>query len=322
MPSGTENHLGDTILRVEDLHKRYGKDEVLKGVSLELRRGETKVVIGPSGTGKSTLLRCINQLSVPDKGRVWLDDVEITHARTNINHVRAQIGFVFQDFNLFNHLTALQNVSLGLIRVKKMRRDAALERARKELARVGLEAKAGAYPAELSGGQKQRLAIGVALINNPELVFLDEPTTGLDPQARRNIWAIVSGLTASGKTVILTTHYMEEAEALSQMVCIMDHGKVIAQGSPRELTSKLSQETIVEFLAPDGASFSPALAERCTITRGEGGLVSVKTSDLVGTLGGLLDWSRSSGEPLAEMTVRQPNLEDVFLSLTGRRLRS
>ncbi|MEI6171300.1 MAG: amino acid ABC transporter ATP-binding protein, partial [bacterium] len=198
MPAGKEDHLGDVILRVEDLHKRYGKDEILKGVSLELRRGETKVIIGPSGTGKSTLLRCINQLSVPDKGRVWLEGVEITQARTNINHIRAQIGFVFQDFNLFSHLTALHNVSLGLIRVRKMAKGAALERAREELARVGLAEKACSYPAELSGGQKQRVSIARALAMDPKLILFDEPTSALDPELIGEVLEVMIQLACGG----------------------------------------------------------------------------------------------------------------------------
>ena len=142
----------NALLVVEDVHKRYGKEEVLKGVSFQLEKGETKVIIGPSGTGKSTLLRCINRLTEPDRGRVWLDGVEVTSPKTNINSIRAQIGFVFQDFNLFTHLTALENVRLGPMRVLGMKKTDATELAREELARVGLADKANAYPAELSGG--------------------------------------------------------------------------------------------------------------------------------------------------------------------------
>ncbi len=301
------------LMKVMNLVKHYGEVRAVDGVSFSVPRSEVFTLLGPNGAGKTTTLEILEGIREADSGEIEIFGERL---RRIDRATKERIGVLLQEGSFEPYLKVREVLALFASFFRSPRSPAEM------LRKIALEEKANALVKTLSGGQKQRLAIGVALINDPELVFLDEPTTGLDPQARRNIWAIVSGLTASGKTVILTTHYMEEAEALSQMVCIMDHGKVIAQGSPRELTSKLSQETIVEFLAPDGASFSPALAERCTITRGEGGLVSVKTSDLVGTLGSLLDWSRSSGEPLAEMTVRQPNLEDVFLSLTGRRLRS
>jgi polar amino acid transport system ATP-binding protein len=248
MPAGKEDHIGDVILRVEDLHKRYGKDEILKGVSLELRRGETKVIIGPSGTGKSTLLRCINQLSVPDKGRVWLEDVEITHARTNINHIRAQIGFVFQDFNLFNHLTAVQNVSLGLVRVKGMPRDAALQRAREELARVGLAAKEGSYPAELSGGQKQRVSIARALAMDPKLILFDEPTSALDPELIGEVLEVMIGLARGGMTMIVVSHEMGFARAVADRIIFMEGGVILEEGTPAELFTCPRCERTGQFL--------------------------------------------------------------------------
>ena len=248
MPAGTGNHLGNVILRVEDLHKRYGKDEILKGVSLELRRGETKVIIGPSGTGKSTLLRCINQLSVPDKGRVWLEDVEITHARTNINHVRAQIGFVFQDFNLFSHLTALRNVTLGLTRVKNMPKADAEARAREELARVGLAAKADAYPAELSGGQKQRVSIARALAMDPKLILFDEPTSALDPELIGEVLEVMMGLARGGMTMIVVSHEMGFARAVADKIVFMEGGGILEEGTPTELFTCPRCERTGQFL--------------------------------------------------------------------------
>ncbi|HIC96222.1 TPA: amino acid ABC transporter ATP-binding protein, partial [Candidatus Bipolaricaulota bacterium] len=161
----------EAILIIEDIHKRYGREEVLRGVSFEVAKGETKVIIGPSGTGKSTLLRCINRLTPPDRGRVWLDGVEVSHPKTNINKIRAQIGFVFQDFNLFTHLTALDNVRLGLLKVKRLDRKRATEIALAELERVGLADKVRAYPAELSGGQQQRVSIARALAMDPKVIL-------------------------------------------------------------------------------------------------------------------------------------------------------
>jgi len=248
MPAGTGNHLGDVILRVEDLHKRYGKDEILKGVSFELRRGETKVVIGPSGTGKSTLLRCINQLSVPDKGHVWLEDVEITHGKTNINHVRAQIGFVFQDFNLFNHLTALRNVSLALVRVKKVPKADAEKRAREELARVGLAEKVNAYPAELSGGQKQRVSIARALAMDPKLILFDEPTSALDPELIGEVLEVMIQLARGGMTMIVVSHEMGFARAVADKIIFMEGGGILEEGTPTELFTCPRCERTGQFL--------------------------------------------------------------------------
>lgn len=245
---GTGDHLGNVILRVEDLHKRYGKDEILKGVSLELRRGETKVIIGPSGTGKSTLLRCINQLSVPDKGRVWLEDVEITHARTNINLIRAQIGFVFQDFNLFSHLTVLRNVTLGLIKVRGMSKTAAEARATDELARVGLAAKANAYPAELSGGQKQRVSIARALAMDPKLILFDEPTSALDPELIGEVLEVMMGLARGGMTMIVVSHEMGFARAVADKIIFMEGGGILEEGTPTELFTCPRCERTGQFL--------------------------------------------------------------------------
>jgi polar amino acid transport system ATP-binding protein len=247
MATGT-GATSDVILRVEDLHKKYGKDEVLKGVSLELRRGETKVVIGPSGTGKSTLLRCINQLSVPDKGRVWLEDVEITHARTNINHARAQIGFVFQDFNLFAHLPALENVALGLVKVKRMPKKEAVVRAREELARVGLAEKAASYPAELSGGQKQRVSIARALAMDPKLILFDEPTSALDPELIGEVLEVMIQLARGGMTMIVVSHEMGFARAVADRIIFMEGGVILEEGTPTELFTCPRCERTGQFL--------------------------------------------------------------------------
>jgi polar amino acid transport system ATP-binding protein len=163
------------MLEVKNIHKRYGKTIVLDGVSFSMGKGETKVIIGPSGTGKSTLLRCINQLSPPDKGRVWLEEIEITDKKTDINQIRQKIGFVFQEFNLFNHLSALKNVSIGLEKVKNIDKEKAKKIALEELERVGLKNQADQYPAQLSGGQKQRVGIARALAMNPLIILFDEP---------------------------------------------------------------------------------------------------------------------------------------------------
>ncbi|MGB9758100.1 MAG: amino acid ABC transporter ATP-binding protein [Candidatus Bipolaricaulaceae bacterium] len=236
------------LLRVEDLHKRYGKEEVLKGVSFSLEKGETKVIIGPSGTGKSTLLRCINRLTEPDRGRVWLEDVEITSPKVNINRIRAQIGFVFQDFNLFTHLTALDNVRLGLIRVKGMSKKEATARAMEELARVGLADKANAYPAELSGGQQQRVSIARALAMDPKLILFDEPTSALDPELIGEVLAVMEDLAKSGMTMLVVTHEMGFARTVADEIIFMEKGVIVEQGPPEQIFSSPKHPRTAEFL--------------------------------------------------------------------------
>ena len=236
------------LLVVEDLHKRYGKEEVLRGVSLELEKGETKVIIGPSGTGKSTLLRCINRLTEPDRGRIWLDGVEVTSPGTNIYKIRAQIGFVFQDFNLFTHLTALDNVALGLIRVRRMPKKEAKERALKELARVGLADKADAYPAQLSGGQNQRVSIARALAMDPKLILFDEPTSALDPELIGEVLEVMIELAEGGMTMLVVTHEMGFARAVADEIIFMEHGVIVEQGPPEVLFTSPKVPRTAEFL--------------------------------------------------------------------------
>jgi len=301
------------VLKVTDLAKRYGDVRAVDGVSFIVAPAEVFTLLGPNGAGKTTTLEILEGIRESDSGEIEIFGERV---RRVDRAAKERIGVLLQEGNFEPHLKVREVLALFASFFRSAKPPAEM------LREIALEDKANALVKNLSGGQKQRLAIGVALINDPELVFLDEPTTGLDPQARHNIWSIVSDLTAAGKTIILTTHYMEEAEELSHTVCIMDHGKVIAEGTPRELTARLGQDTIVEFVAPESVAFPASVTEGCRLSRGEEGLVSVKTADLAATLGCLLDWSRSSGIPLAQMAVRQPNLEDVFLSLTGRRLRT
>lgn len=237
-----------SLLKVENIHKRYGKEEVLKGVSFRLERGETKVVIGPSGTGKSTLLRCINQLSPPDKGRVWLDGVEVTHSKSNINQLRAMIGFVFQDFNLFAHLTALANVRIAPMKVRGMKKEEATTLAMEELERVGLGDKASAYPAQLSGGQQQRVSIARALAMSPKLILFDEPTSALDPELIGEVLEVMIALAKNGMTMLVVSHEMGFARSVADEIIFMEHGVIVEQGSPEQLFSHPKQQRTGEFL--------------------------------------------------------------------------
>jgi len=240
--------MSQIILKVEDIHKNYGELEVLKGISFQVKRGETKVIIGPSGTGKSTLLRCINQLTPPDKGRVWLDGVEITDPRVDINRIRSSIGMVFQDFNLFSHLTALDNVRIGLIKVKGMQKREATDLAIEELQRVGLGDKASSYPAELSGGQQQRVSIARALAMNPKLILFDEPTSALDPELIGEVLEVMVNLAKEGMTMLVVSHEMGFARSVANEIIFMERGVIVEQGPPQQLFTRPKHKRTGEFL--------------------------------------------------------------------------
>lgn len=235
-----------TILRIRDLHKSFGDNEVLKGVSLSLQKGENKVVIGPSGTGKSTMLNNINMLIPADKGEIYLDGEKIT--RTKINKIRQQIGFVFQDFGLFNHLTALGNVMVGLTKVKKMDKKDAEKLAYEELDRVGLKEFADQYPAELSGGQKQRVSIARALAMKPKLILFDEPTSALDPELIGEVLTVMKELAKEGMTMLVVTHEMGFARTVSDEIIFMEDGYIVEQGPPKQLFDNPKFERTREFL--------------------------------------------------------------------------
>jgi polar amino acid transport system ATP-binding protein len=235
------------MLELKNIHKAYGKNEILKGISFEMDKGETKVVIGPSGTGKSTLLRCINQLHPPDKGEVWLDGEEITNKKININLIRQKIGFVFQDFNLFNHFTALKNVSIGLEKVKKIDKEKAKKRALEELKRVGLEKQANQYPAELSGGQQQRVGIARALAMDPIIMLFDEPTSALDPELIGEVLEVMQSL-AGKVTMLVVTHEMGFARNVADEIIFMENGIIVESGPPRKMFKNPDKKRTGQFL--------------------------------------------------------------------------
>lgn len=238
----------DPIVRIENLHKSYGDLEVLKGVSLDVDRGEVLVIIGPSGTGKSTLLRCINLLTYPDAGSIWVDGVEVTHADTDINKLRAQVGMVFQEFNLFTHMTALDNVMVGPVKVRKMSKETARELAEFELERVGLADKADVYPGQLSGGQKQRVAIARALAMNPKVLLFDEPTSALDPELIGEVLEVMKKLAREHMTMLVVTHEMGFAKEVSNRIIFMENGTIVEEGPPRQLFYQPKHERTGEFL--------------------------------------------------------------------------
>ena len=240
--------MSDYILRVVDLHKNFGEREILHGISFNVKKGETIVFIGPSGTGKSTLLRCINQLTVPDRGHVYIDDDEITGCGHRISEYRQRIGMVFQNFNLFDHLTAVQNVEIAPIRVRRMDPVKAREKAMVELRRVGMEDWADHYPSELSGGQAQRVSIARSLAMDPEVILFDEPTSALDPELTREVLEVMKDLSKSGMTMLVVTHEMGFAQSVATEVVFMEGGQIVEQGPPSEIMKNPRHPRTREFI--------------------------------------------------------------------------
>jgi polar amino acid transport system ATP-binding protein len=236
------------IIKIEDIHKAYGDEEVLKGISMEIMEGEVVVLVGPSGTGKSTLLRCVNQLTVPDKGRVWVNGMELTDPNIDINYARRHIGMVFQDFNLFNHLTVLGNVMLGLTQVLGMKKIDAQDRAMQEIIRVGLQEKCNSYPAQLSGGQKQRVAIARSLAMDPIMMLFDEPTSALDPELIGEVLAVMKDLALGGMTMLCVTHEIGFAREVCSRLVFMEGGVIVEEGTPEQLLQNPRFERTKQFL--------------------------------------------------------------------------
>jgi polar amino acid transport system ATP-binding protein len=236
----------DVILQAENIHKSYGKDKILDGISFEVKRGECIIIVGPSGTGKSTLLRCINYLVPPDKGHIWFNGQEVI--RKNVNQVRLKMSMVFQDFALFDHLTALSNVMIGLTKGKKIDTDTAREIAIAKLTDVGLANRMKAYPGELSGGQKQRVGIARALAMEPELILFDEPTSALDPELIGEVLEIMKSLAKKNMTMMVVTHEMGFARSAGNRMFFMEGGKIIEEGSIQQLFSNPREKRTGEFL--------------------------------------------------------------------------
>lgn len=241
--------MGKEIIRLEGIKKSYGQSEVLKGIDLSVNESEVVVLLGPSGTGKSTLLRCINLLTVPTEGHVWVSGQELTAPKVNINHAREHLGMVFQEFNLFAHLRAIDNVAVGLTKVLGVKKAEAQEKARIELERVGLGDKLDLYPGQLSGGQKQRVAIARALAMDPEVMLFDEPTSALDPEMVGEVLQVIKSLVKTGMTTVIVTHEMGFAKEVSDRVFFMDGGIIAEKGSPDQVFNHPSNPRTKEFLS-------------------------------------------------------------------------
>jgi polar amino acid transport system ATP-binding protein len=241
--------MSEVIISLEDLHKYFGQIEAVKGVDLEVRRGEVVVIIGPSGSGKSTILRCINHLEVPTAGSVVIDGEKLGEKSVDLNQIRAEVGMVFQQFNLFPHLTVLENVTIAQRLVRKREKDEAEEVARRQLERVGIPEKAKSYPHELSGGQQQRVAIARALAMDPKIMLFDEPTSALDPEMIKEVLDVMLKLAREGMTMVVVTHEMGFARAAANRVVFVDEGEIVEVGTPEHFFTEPQHERTKLFLS-------------------------------------------------------------------------
>jgi polar amino acid transport system ATP-binding protein len=240
---------GVPAIDVQELHKYFGENEVLKGIDFHVDPGEVVCVVGPSGSGKSTLLRCVNRLEEPNGGKIFVEGVDITDPETDLDDIRTRIGIVFQSFNLFPHLTVMRNLTLAQQRVKKRSKSEAEEIARRNLERVGLAEKEDAYPAHLSGGQQQRVAIARALSMDPDMMLFDEPTSALDPELVGDVLEVMKSLAQEGMTMMVVTHEMGFAREVGDRVVFMDGGVVVEEGTPAEVLDNARHPRTQEFLS-------------------------------------------------------------------------
>jgi polar amino acid transport system ATP-binding protein len=237
------------IIEVKNLYKYFGDVEALRGVSLTVERGKVVVIVGPSGSGKSTLLRCINHLEVETDGEVWVDGLQLNERNRNINEIRAEIGMVFQLFNLFPHLSALDNIVLAQKVVRGRNKEEAIKVAMQQLERVGIAEKANVFPGQLSGGQQQRVAIARALAMNPKIMLFDEPTSALDPEMIKEVLDVMLDLAKEGMTMVVVTHEMGFARAAADQAIFMDQGLIVEQGSPEQLFNQPKEARTQLFLS-------------------------------------------------------------------------
>jgi ABC-2 type transport system ATP-binding protein len=305
-------------IRCRDLHKQYPARpqpvDAVNGLDLEVFTGECFGLLGPNGAGKTTTIEILEGLLTPTAG-----EVEILGRRwgENDDALRQRLGISLQETRLAEKITVRETVTLFRSFYARGQDPAAV------LEQVDLTEKANAYVGKLSGGQRQRLAVACALVGDPELVFLDEPTMGLDPNARRQLWEILRQFKAQGRTILLTTHYMDEAERLCDRIAIVDHGKIIALGTPAELIARLGGDHLIEFALNNGAVFDErplrALPDVIGVRRHDDSYYLTVSAPHV-ALPALLEWLQASHQPLARLTTRHASLEDVFVSLTGRQL--
>ncbi len=306
---------GQTLpaIQISNLVKRYGDLTAVNGISLAVEDKQIFGILGPNGAGKTTTLEIVEGIRKPDGGEVRILGLDIVEKQKEIKQL---IGVQLQSTATPDRLTVRETIVLfATFYEHSLPSD-------QVIAHVQLEAKADARVEELSGGQAQRLAIGLALVNDPKVIFLDEPTTGLDPAARRNLWDVIEGLRTGGKTIVITTHYMEEAERLCDIVAIMDQGKIVAQDTPANLIRTLGESQAIEFTAAGtikpGEMESLPSVSRVAVAQG---VYSLFTTDATATLHALIEQSGHNGWKAEDIKIRSATLEDVFVKLTGRRLR-
>lgn len=303
----------NTVIQVENLRKHYQDVKAVDGISFHVRKGQVFTLLGPNGAGKTTTVEILEGLKEPDGGDMKILG-ETCHQVSR--SLKDRMGVLLQETVFVNRLRVIEIAHLfASFFSRSLPPEEILEI-------ISLQDKAKAFVENLSGGQRQRLAIGMALINDPEIIFMDEPTTGLDPQARRNVWSLIERLKGEKKTIFLTTHYMEEAERLSDYVYIMDHGKIIAKGTPQGLIKDLNMESIIEIQKKGiEGDLLGELKETFREIRETDKVFYLYTEDLTKTLTDLLEWGKDRSLSFTNLTFRQPNLEDVFLALTGKGLR-
>ncbi|MBU3804375.1 MAG: amino acid ABC transporter ATP-binding protein [Candidatus Cellulosilyticum pullistercoris] len=237
------------MIKVNNLYKSFGSIDVLRGINDYIDKGEVVVIIGPSGSGKSTYLRCINQMEEVTSGQILIDNEDITDPKVDINEVRQKVGMVFQHFNLFPHMTVLENITLAPMKIKKLSKEEATKEAYVLLEKVGLKEKANEYPNNLSGGQKQRIAIARALAMKPEVMLFDEPTSALDPEMVKEVLQVIKDLADEGMTMMIVTHEMGFAKEVGTRLLFIDQGKIIEQGCPKEIFDAPKEERTKAFLS-------------------------------------------------------------------------
>jgi len=236
------------VIKIENLHKSFGQNEVLKGITTTIEKGEIVAIVGPSGSGKSTFLRCMNVLETPTNGHIWIGNEEVTNPKTNIMSVRENVGMVFQHFHLFPHMTVLENITYAPVNVKGVAKPEAEKKAKELLEKVGLLDKKDAYPNRLSGGQKQRVAIARALAMEPEVMLFDEPTSALDPEMVKEVLEVMKSLVTTGMTMAIVTHEMGFAKEVADRVLFLDSGKLVEDTSPEQFFTEPKSKRAQEFL--------------------------------------------------------------------------
>jgi ABC-2 type transport system ATP-binding protein len=301
------------VVEVQELYKHYGEIRAVDGLSFEVEEGEIFGMLGPNGAGKSTTVEIVEGIREMDSGVVRVLGLD---PRTDSSRLRNIIGIQLQSTSLYPRLNVLEHLNMFGQLYERSRDPQEI------IDVVGLRERVSGLAKDLSGGQQQRLSVGLALINDPEVVFLDEPTTGMDPQARLHLWDVVNGMRDRGKTVLLTTHYMEEAEHLCDRVAIVDHGKIIALDRPRRLIAEHFSESTITFESDgepdlDGMRRLPAV----TSAASNDGTVELFSADISSTIGALLEYAAENEIRIADLHVRRATLEDVFLKLTGRGIR-